>query len=335
MATSKKTTTKRTTTHSKKTVDDIVTDVSSAPQEDEKVKKVRTARQAKAVADSADVTVEKVATSLTKAQLDISKTLDGVREMFTSELEALATVKEAIEAKQEELEELYDKEVVAASLRELVLQHQNHMEEWEKNQADTRQAWMKEQDEHKASVKERDEKLSKERSQEQEEYEYKKRITRRNEEEEWKTNLLTRQREQADTNAALEKTWKEREEALQKKEADVEANKAKLDNFDADVKKEVDKHVAIISNKMKSDYETKAQIAGLEFEKDKSLLAHDNTVLKSLVKAKDEEIEKLRAALERKDNEVTKVAVAAMEAQSGKQALSAVQEAVQSQGKGK
>lgn len=324
-----------TSTRSKKTVNDIVEEVNSLPQEDEKVKKVRTTRQAKAIADSADVTVEKVATSLTKAQLDISKTLDGVREMFTSELEALATIKEAIEAKQEELEELYDKEVVAASLREIVLQHQTHMEEWNKNQADTRLAWAKEQEEHRMAMNERDSKLAKVRAQEQEEYEYNKKITRRNQEEEWKSVLLTRKREQEDTADALEKTWKEREEILKRKEAEVETNKSKLDNFDADVKKEVDKQIAIISNKMKSDFETKTQIASLEFEKDKSLLAHDNTVLKSLVKAKDEEIEKLRAALDKKDSEVTRVAVAAMEAQSGKQALAAVQEAVQSQGKGK
>jgi hypothetical protein len=328
----RKTTTTRST---KKTATEIVDSVKAQPQEDDKVKKVRVARQAKAIADSSDVTIDKVATSLTKAQLDIVKTLDSVREMFASELDALSTIKEAIEAKQEELEALYDKEVVAASLRDLVLKHEAHMEEWTKSTEETRQSWFKEQDDHRMAVKERDERLLKQRTQEQEEYEYNKRIARKYQEEEWKNTLLTRKREQEETAAALEKVWKEREETLKKKEVEVEASKAKLDNFDADVKKEVDKQVAIIGNRMKSDYETKAQIAALEHEKERSLLAHDNNVLKSLVKAKDEEIDKLRAALEKKDNEVTKVAVAAMEAQSGKQALAAVQEAVQSQGKGK
>ena len=120
-----------------------------------------------------------------------------------------------------------------------------------------------------------------------------------------------------------------------KKEEIVEATKTKLDSFDADVKKEVDKHVAIISNKLKSDYETKSQITALEFDREKSLLEHDNVNLKALVKAKEDEIDKLRASLEKKDNEMTKVAVAVMEAQSGKQALAAVQETVQSQGKNK
>ncbi len=330
------TTRKSTTTRStKKTATEIVDSVKVQPQEDDKVKKVRVTRQTKAIADSSNVTIEKVATSLTKAQLDIAKTLDSVRDMFTSELEALETIKEAIDAKQGELEELYDKEIVAASLRDLVLKHETHMEEWTKNTEETRQSWLKEQEEQRLAVKERDERIAKQRAQEQEEYEYNKKITRRNQEEEWRNILLTRKREQEETSAALEKTWREREETLKKKEIEVEANKVKLDNFDADVKREVDKSVAIIGNKMKSDYETKAQIAALEYDKDKSLLAHDNAVLKSLVKSKDEEIDKLRATLEKKDNEVTKVAVAAMEAQSGKQALAAVQETVQSQGKGK
>lgn len=329
-------TTKKTTTRSiKKTATEIVDSVNNQPKEDDNVKKVRVARQRKAIEDSSDVTIEKVATSLTKAQLDISKTLDSVRDMFTSELESLATIRDAIEAKQEELEELYGKEVVAASLRDLVSKHEAHVNEWNKNTEETRQAWFKEQDEHRAAVKDRDERLVKQRTQEQEEYEYNKKITRRNQEEEWRNALLTKKREQEEAAQALDKIWKEREEILRKKEEIVDATKAKLDSFDADVKKEVDKHVAIISSKLKSDYETKAQITALEFEKEKSLLAHDNVSLKALVKAKEDEIDKLRASLEKKDNEVTKVAIAAMEAQSGKQALSAVQETVQSQGKSK
>lgn len=322
-------------TRTSKTVDDVVDSVTNEAPEDAQVKKVRSARKAKAISDSADVTTEKVAQSLTKAGLDITKTLNSVREMFESEIGSLEVLKEAIEAKQEELEELFDKEVVATSLRDLVLKYQAEREATDQNRQEARDAWMKEQDDKRTKAQEFETLLTKTRKQEQEEYEYNKRIARRNEEEAWKQIVADRTREQKATEEALEKTWKEREEALKKTEAEVNEQKDKLDKFDETVEAEVDKQVAIAKNAIKSQFEHSAQVKQLEFDKENSLLAHDNNVLKSLVAAKDAEIEKLRAALDKKDSEVKEVAVAAMEAQSGKAALAAVQEHAQSTSSGK
>jgi len=108
--------------------------------------------------------------------------------------------------------------------------------------------------------------------------------------------------------------------------------KSKIDNFDITVKAEVDKQVAIIGNSIKTRHETEARIKALEFDNEKRILAHENASLKESVSAKDREISQLRTALEKKDSEVKEVAVAAMNAQSGKQALSAVQETIQNQG---
>jgi colicin import membrane protein len=326
---------RKNTRTTRKTAEEVTDSVLGAEPEDAKTKQVRSSRKAKAVADSAELTVEKVTTSLTKAQLDISKTLGSVRELFESRIEGLNTLDQAIEAKTEELEELHDKEVVAADLRDLVLKRQAFEAEWEKNKNEQRQAWLKEQADNKAAIAERDAQQTKERQQEHEEYEYNTKIARRNDEEAWKQKLTQRVREQKENEEALEKTWREREEVLQKKEAEVAEQKDKLDNFDEFVKKETEKQVAIATNALKSKYENEKKIAQLEFDSEKKLLAHDNNVLKSLVASKDSEIEKLRAALDKKDMEVKEVAVAAMEAQSGKAALAAVQEHAQSQSHGK
>lgn len=328
--------TKKTTrTRTRKTAEEVTDAVLGAEPEDEKTKKVRSSRKAKAVADSAELTVEKVTNSLTKAQLDISKTLGSVRELFESRIEGLDILDQAIEAKTEELEELHDKEVVAADLRDLVLKRQAFEAEWEENRNEQRQAWFKEQADHKAEIQEREERLKREREQEAEDYEYNKKIARRNDEESWKQTLMQRAREQKETEEALEKTWKEREEVLKKKEIEIFEQKDKLDNFDELVKKETDKQVAIATNALKSKYEQEKMIVELQFESEKKLLAHDNNILKSLVASKDSEIERLRTALDKKDMEVKEVAVAAMEAQSGKAALAAVQEHAQSQSHGK
>lgn len=329
----KKTTTKRTSTRARsaKTVDEVTSSVLDADPEDINVTRVREARKARAVSDSAGITIDKVTQSLTKAGLDITKTLNGVRELFESEISALDTITEAIEAKKEELEELFDKETVASSLRDLVLRNEAFISDTEKNREEARQAWMKEQVDHTAQVKERDEQLAKERSREEDEYEYNKSLKRKKDEESWREVVAERQRERRETEEALEKTWKEREENLKKAEAAVAENKEKLDNFDQLVDAAVQKDVAIITNKIKGDFDNQMKLKELQFESDKRLLEHDNKVLKSLVSSKDAEIEKLRAALDKKDSEVKEVAVAAMEAQSGKAALAAVQEHAQSQ----
>lgn len=322
--------TKRTGT--KKNISDVVADVTQAPPQDEKARKVKAAYKDKAVADSAALTIDKVTQSLTKAGLDISKTLSSVRDLFESEISALQTIKEAIEAKQEELEELYDKEVIAASLTDLVLQYEAQKAALLKTQEETRRAWEKEQSDHASTVRERNELLGKDRARENEEYEYKKTITRRNEDETWRATHAHRVLELQQTEQIHLKNWQEREELIKKQEVEVAAAKVKIDSFDVTVKAEVDRQVAIASNAIKSRYETDAKIKALEFESDKKLLERDNEILKGLVGARDKEIASLRAALEKKDSEVKDVAIAAMNAQSGKQALQAVQESLQSQG---
>src|SRR5690606_11019953 len=207
--------------------------------------------------------------------------------------------------------------------------------DWEKNINATRNDWLKEQADHKALLAERDTFLAKERKREEEEYEYNKSIKRRNEEEVWKSTVAQRQREQRETEESLEKAWREREDSLKKAESAIAENKDKLDNFDQIVDAAVKKDVAIITAKVKSDFENNAKIRGLEFESAMKLLDHDNKILKSLLQDRDKEIQKLREALDKKDTEVKEVAVAAMEAQSGRAALAAVQEHAQSQSSSK
>lgn len=112
--------------------DEVSNSVLQAEPEDETTKKVKSSRKAKAIADSAELTVEKVTNSLTKAQLDISKTLGSVRELFESRIEGLETLDRAIEAKKEELEEFFDKEIILADLRDLALKRKSYQEEWDR-----------------------------------------------------------------------------------------------------------------------------------------------------------------------------------------------------------
>ena len=234
--------------------------------------------------------------------------------------------------KQEELEALYDKEVIAASLTDLVLQYEARKAELLKTEEETRKAWVKELNDHDIAIRERNLVLSKERTRENEEFEYAKNIARRNADDAWKAEHAKRILELQQTQESHLKNWHEREAAIKKSEAEIAEAKSKIDNFDATVKAEVDKHVAVIANSIKSKHETESRIKALEFEGEKKLLERDNISLRESIASRDKEISSLRVALDKKDSEVKDVAVAALNAQSGKQALAAVQEMNQNQG---
>lgn len=322
---------KKITNKTNKNASEIVDAVVSAPPVDKKARDVRTQYKDKAIAESANLTIDKVTESLTKAGLDISKTLNSVRELFESKISSLQTIQEAIEAKQEELEELYGKEVVAASLTDIVLKHEAEKANLFKEQEEVRNNWNKEMTAHSLYIKERNDSLNKERIRENEEFEYTRNISRRNSEDAWRTTYNKRLQELSSLEESKTKEWALREELIAKTEAEVAASKSKLDNFDAAVKAEVDRQVAIASNAIKSKYETDSKIKALEFDNQKNILEKDNSSLRSLLESREKDNLALRAALEKKDSEVKEVAVAALNSQSGMKALAAVQEAVQNQ----
>ena len=330
--TTKKPISRRGSASSKRTAEQVEHEVLSASPEDEKVKGVKAARKAKAVADSAELTVEKVTQSLTKAGLDINKTLNTLKELFEREVSSLDVLREAIEAKTEELNALYDKEIVASSLRALVLKYQQEKEELKAGSEVIRDQWVQEREDHDQMVRERTRNLNAVREREEEEYQYKLNIKHRNDAEEWRVFTEKRAREQKETEENLNKEWSRREAELKAAEAEVAANKEKLDSFDDRVQEQVKKGIEVIARKIKSDHETAAKIAELEHSSKLQILTHENDTLKRQVGEKTGEIEKLKATIANLQDEVKEVALAAMESQSGRKALEAVQEVNKNQG---
>lgn len=321
-----------TSSRTKRSMQEISDSVIGTIPEDEKVKKSKALRKGKAVAQSAEMTLEKITKNLTTTGLSINQALSSVRTMFDEELERLETVKEAITAKEEELSELFDKEIVASSIRDMVLQHEDKKSKWENNIEETRQSWIKELNDHTAAVEERNKALVSARAREKEEYEYNFSVEKRNKEEALNEELNLKRRSQAQKEEELNKAWAEREEILTKKEKEVSEAKDKLDNFDEYVKKESDKNVAIVTNVLKKNHEQEVKIMQLQFESEKKLLLQENQAIKESLQKRDDEIASLKESLKQKDSEVKEVAVAAMSAQSGKQALEAVQTAAQNIG---
>jgi hypothetical protein len=330
---------KKTTTSSKtpSNIGEVTAAVAAAGQDksDANAKALKAARDAKIEQDATELTVEKVATGLTRLNLDISRSINSVREIFEAKIAELQTLKDAIDLKTTELEELHGKEIAAQAVADLVREYEEKKAAFAVAQEEARKAWQKEEQDHLTAVRERNDLVLKTRQREDDDYVFQKQVARRNDEEAYRQKVAQRDRERKQTEEDLEKTWQIREEALKKAEAIVAEGKAKLDSFDATVKAEADKVLKIVTANMKSSHDNELKFAKMQSESELKLAQSELESLKRALIAKEAENTDLRANVKRLQEEVREIAVVSMQAQSGKTALDAVQQAITNQGNSK
>lgn len=125
-----------------------------------------------------------------------------------------------------------------------------------------------------------------------------------------------------------------REAELAAREAELKDYKAKVDGFDATLKKEVDKAVAVATNAQKREYEHQTALTNKDREADKKLADATISALNSRISTLVSDNNNLQSKLDAAQRQVAEVAHKAVESASGRQALSAVQETLSQQNTG-
>ena len=110
----KKTTTKKTA--AKKSLSTIRNEVASFESEDTTTRNASAARAKEAVATASSITAEGAVNTLSRASLDITKSLSELQGKVIEQVQTFSEINEAIAAKEAELQTLFDKEVVALDL---------------------------------------------------------------------------------------------------------------------------------------------------------------------------------------------------------------------------
>jgi hypothetical protein len=302
------------------------------PEEAIEEKKVKEAVE---VTDS--LSTEGIVQEVSTLKLEVGKLLSQLSNRLEEEVSKYRQVQQAVEAKQKELQEIYDIEKSALSLAALIdAQHQKRQqteaelaarkEELTQEIETLRAEWEKERQAHEAEIKERDGDEQKRREREKEEYLYafqrEQQLTREQFEDE-KARLereITYKREQ------MEKELADREKAIAEKETELNELQKQVSAFPKELESAVNKAVTEATQRVESEAKNREELLKKEFDGERNVL---NTRIESLEKTvteQNEQIAKLSQQVEKAYSQVQDIAVKAIEGTSRSQPLANLQQ---------
>jgi hypothetical protein len=310
-------------------IEDVKSDIDNQPLEDSKTKSIKTARKVAVKSSALELSEQKIAESLAKSSVEISKALAGVGDECRNVIVTLEELKEAKDILEEELSELYDKEVILKSRSELILEHENTVKELKKNLSDLKDKISEEERFHAEKVIAREEKLNKDRKRENEDYEYNLKIARRNQQDQWKETIIKNKRDLADYEETKRKEWEQREETISKKESEIADKIDILNNIDNTINEAVTEAVAKSKKEVYAELGNKHKHETVALTHKLELCEIDKQNLTSQLIKSQSEVDRLNNMVGSLQSKVEEMAREAIRAQSGRDALEAVQSAVE------
>ena len=205
------------------------------------------------IAKATSIDLSKTLNSLTSAGVQIQGSLSKMGEELIQKHADLQAVDEAIALKKQEMESLHGVDSVLLTIDEAKAQHAQFLEDKAKEKEQLAQ-------ENLAFLAQR----AQDRAREEEEYKYNLQQGRKANQDAWTEEVRIRGNQERDRREAFEKDIANREAFLKSKETEYQAASARIANWDADVKKEVDKAVAIATNSLNKDLTHKAQLVEVQ-----------------------------------------------------------------------
>jgi hypothetical protein len=220
-------------------------------------------------------TVDSIVKSLADLQLEFGGIVNSLSDKLAKENSKLDLLNRGIEVETEHLQELQQVRVVADAVDVLTQEHQeklktleqdtqNKREALEKEIAQTRSYWLREQAEFDEAVKAYDQLLSSQRQKEGEEYQYKLENTRKINTDAYEARKRNKTRELQSGAVTREKNWAEREKTLKDNQPLLVEYQKKTAAFPAELEEAVKK----AREEAIKDTSQKAKIEADLFEKE-------------------------------------------------------------------
>lgn len=190
-------------------------------------------------------------------------------------------------------------------LSQVVVQLQEDFNRLEKEMAETRQSWMKEQQEHERQVRERDQEEELARRRQQETYTYDLERRKRQGEDEF-----------ADKKAAWEKQLRDQQDILEQDHLELENLRQLAASFEAEKGKAVEGARAILQKELTASFAAEQKLKDQEFRAKEEILNLKISNLTLENTRQKEEIESLKRALEIATAQVKDIAVKVIESGS-------------------
>ena len=256
----------------------------------------------------------------------VSKELAALAEKFDEELETYRKVQAAVQAKQEDLKNMYDIETEASDLAALIQAQQMKKEEFEtemslwksefeQEMTEARETWDTEKAARDAQFKEKNEQRKKERDREEEAYEYDLNREREQQRNALEDELRGLQKEITDKKETFERETASRGaelkrkeiEAVQKEEAFDELTK-RVEQFPSESDAEVKAAVKDATLRITADFDKNEALLKATFEGEKNVLLSKIESLEKLAQSQAEQISELSRKNEQAYEKVQEIA---------------------------
>jgi hypothetical protein len=261
-----------------------------------------------------DLSLDSVSKSITETQVEVQRVLAELSGKVMERLQELQNVEESIKLRKDELKQLHDIEVVATTIDELDAQIRDQRKAWEEEVAGKKREFAEQQSERNKVWK-----------REEAEYQYRLSQEHRKQEDELTYTLAQNEKANREKQDHLEKTWAEREAELKKREQELADLRKFKDDSPEMVKKEVNAQVAVATNSVKKEYETKAVLAAKDAETERRLAEQQVASLQTTIAKQQEQILDLKTQLEQAHANVKEISGKALDSASGRATTEALQ----------
>jgi colicin import membrane protein len=284
----------------------------------------RAIRETDVLESVAGLDLGNVSSSIASTQVEVQKSLADLSAKLVERMSLLKNVEEAIQLKNDELKQLYNLEAKEIELDDLRAEIDRQREEWDEEQARKQRELAEQQSERNKQWK-----------REEEDYRYRWAQEQRKIEDTFKEKMEGQEKANRNKQELIEKNWTEREAELKKRETEFAELKAKVEGMPEAIKKAENAAVAIATNSVKKEYETKATLAAKDLETFQKLAAQETASLKTAVEKATFEITSLKTQLDQARADVKEISSKALESASGRDALSQIQKMMEKETGGK
>jgi hypothetical protein len=302
------------------------------PKEEIEEKRIKEAVE---VTDS--LSTEGIVQEVSTLKLEVGKLLSQLSDRLEEEVGKYRQVRQAVEAKEEELREIYEIEKSALSLAALIdAQHQKRQqteaelaerkEELTREIDTLRAEWEKEKKVHEAEIKERDGDEQKSRKREKEEYRYAFQREQQLAREQFEDEKARQEREIANRREQMEKELADREKAIAERETELNELRKQVSAFPKELQSAVNQAVKEAIQRVESEARNREELLKKEFDGERNVLSTRIESLEKTVTEQNEQIAKLSQQVEKSYSQVQDIAIKAIEGTSRSQPLANLQQ---------
>lgn len=280
------------------------------------------------------LTADSLVVAIAKSGTDIQRTLGQLQANVAEEFQKLSDIQAAVKLAETELETLYSKEVVAASIEQLLQDFAAKEKGLNELYAEMSKN-AKEQYEQRLAQFSRDEvERHQARTREEETFTFERNRKRQQDAATFDDQVAAKKRAEAIRREELEREWSTREAALAAKEKEVISLREQVETFPALSAKEVERAVAIATNSVKKDLTQTFELAKKDFELNLKLAEARALNAEAEKVILNRRIVDLEAAVKEANERAATVASQAVNAAAGGLALQKVTELASSTGNG-